>query len=294
MPRIKDAILDCVIYLYPTESDARNGERAGGSGFLVGIPSKVYERTWYVYAVTNSHVIREGEGNSPVIRLNTKDGQMDVLNLESANWFHHPDGDDIAVCPIGLQTEHFKFRLITPDLFITPEIIREHDIGAGDDVFLVGRFVNHEGKQRNIPSIRFGNIAMMNWESIRHPSRGIMMESFLIEVRSIAGYSGSPVFLYIPPLTKRPNKKGLEARGYGPWLLGIDWGHIPVKEMVKEKTEEGEPEREVSEGWWVRYNAGMAGVVPVWKLAELLELKPLKTGREENEEKLAKQKEQES
>ncbi len=292
MPRISDDILDCVIYLYPTELDARNGEKVGGSGFLVGIPSKVYENSWYVYAVTNSHVIREG--NSPVIRLNTKEGQIDVLNLESGNWLHHPDGDDIAVCPIALPSDRFKFKFVTPNLFLTSEIIQEYAIGPGDDIFLVGRFVNHEGKQRNIPSARFGNIAMMPWEPIRHPTRGILQESFLIEARSIAGYSGSPVFVHILPFSKRPNTTTIHSVYSGPWLLGVDWGHIPVKEVVKEKTPPSEPEREVPEGWWVYYNAGMMAVVPVWKLVELLELEPLRTGREENEKKLAKEKEQES
>lgn len=286
MPRISDDILDCVIYLYPTELDARNGEKVGGSGFLVAIPSKVFENAHYIYAVTNSHVIREG--NSPVVRLNTKEGTMDVLNLETDDWLHHPDGDDVAVCPIALPLDYFKFKFVGQEMFLTEDVIKEHAIGAGDDVFLVGRFINHEGKQRNIPSVRFGNIAMMPWEPIRHPTRGILMESYLIEARSIAGYSGSPVFAHILPMSLRPHHNRMDTR-YRVWLLGVDWGHIPVKEVVKEKAG-----NEVSEGWWVEYNAGMMGVVPVWKLAELLELEPLKTGREENEEKLAKEKERES
>ena len=38
MPRLTDAILDCAVYLYPSERAARRGEATGGSGFLIGIP----------------------------------------------------------------------------------------------------------------------------------------------------------------------------------------------------------------------------------------------------------------
>lgn len=286
MPRIEDKILDCVIYLYPSEVDARNGERAGGSGFLVGIPSKVYKQAHYVYAVTNSHVIKEG--NSPVIRMNTKEGQTDVLNLKPIDWIHHPDGDDVAVCPVAFPPDRFKFSHIGQDLFLTKDIIREEGIGPGDDVYLVGRFVSHEGKQRNIPSVRFGNIAMMPWEPIRHKTRGIMVESYLVEAHSIAGYSGSPVFIHIPPMSVRPDKDGIDST-YRRWLLGLDWGHFINRETVKEKTAPDEPDREVAEGWWVYYNTGMMMVVPSWKMMDVLNLDVLKAPRDENDRKLAEE-----
>jgi hypothetical protein len=37
VPRIPDNILDCVVYLYPSEAAAQDGERFGGSGFLIGV-----------------------------------------------------------------------------------------------------------------------------------------------------------------------------------------------------------------------------------------------------------------
>lgn len=36
MPRIPDWYLDSIIYLYPCETDAKAGKKAGGTGFLVG------------------------------------------------------------------------------------------------------------------------------------------------------------------------------------------------------------------------------------------------------------------
>ena len=62
---------------------------------------------------------------------------------------------------------------------------------------MVGRFVSHEGKQQNSPAVRFGNIAMMQKEKIID-ERGVAQESFLVEIRSLPGYSGSAVLIYSP------------------------------------------------------------------------------------------------
>jgi hypothetical protein len=221
MPRIQDDLLDCVIYLYPSVTDAETGVKAGGSGFLVSVPLEKNPDHRAVYAVTNSHVIR---GGSPVVRLNTLKGDMKALDIPASVWMHHPDGDDIAVVPLGLDANLFKFKMLPVQMFITNEIIDEFAVGPGDDVFLIGRFTTHEGKQRNLPSARFGNIAMMPLEPILHPS-GLLQESFLVEAHSINGYSDSPVFVHIPSFSNRPGKGGSFSH-YGPWLLGVDWGHI--------------------------------------------------------------------
>ena len=154
---------------------------------------------------------------------------------------------------------------------------------------MVGRFISHEGKQRNIPTIRFGNIAMMPLEPIKHP-RGHLQESFLVETRSLSGYSGSPVFVHILPFSKRPAVEGWSTEK-GPWLLGVDWGHISSYEKVlkKNKDEYGN-DVPLKEGWRVRTNSGMTGVVPVWKLIELLDLDPLRKSREHIDAKLAREK----
>src|SRR5271156_3587167 len=74
MPRIRDAYLDCVIYLYPSEHYAEVGARMGGSGFLVGIPTG-QAGMWLTYAVTNRHVVERG---GHVIRVSTKDGGKEI------------------------------------------------------------------------------------------------------------------------------------------------------------------------------------------------------------------------
>lgn len=139
MPRIADELLEAVIYLYRSTEDAEQGIAAGGSGFLVHMTSSVSEELRPLYAVTNSHVVREGD--APVVRLNTRDGKTDTLPLTSDDWIHHPDGDDIAVCPIGLTPEFHHFKSISrEDWFLKKEEIEERSIGPGDEVFSSGVF----------------------------------------------------------------------------------------------------------------------------------------------------------
>jgi hypothetical protein len=283
MPRVEDALLDCIIYLYPTKKDACDGEHVGGTGFLVGIQSQVFPEAYYGYAVTNSHVIKEAR--APVVRLNTRDGQTDVVNLKPENWFHHPNGDDVAVCPMGLPGDRFKFMFLGEEVFLTEKEMQDLEIGIGDEIFMVGRFVSHEGKQRNMPSVRFGNISMMPSEPIRHPTRGIMVDAYLVEARSIAGYSGSPVFVHILPMTMRPKNNKLDTT-YKVRLLGIDFGHMRNVEKVRQKGS-SEP---VPEGWWVAYNSGMMMVSPVSKLSELLNIDVLIEQRRLQDEAFAKEK----
>jgi hypothetical protein len=192
MPRIKDAFFDCVIYLYPSHKDAVEGARVGGSGFLVGIALPECPDRTAVYVVTNRHVIEDG---STVLRINTKAGKHDVIDLTEQNWMIDPGGDDLAVCPLAPDESIYKYGFVTIEEFITKEIIKQHDFGPGDEAFVVGRFVNHEGKQQNTPSARFGNVAQMPIDPIRgkRASGYFDQESFLVEVRSIPGYSGSPV-----------------------------------------------------------------------------------------------------
>lgn len=276
MPRIDDEFLDCSIYLYPSEVAARKGERAGGSGFLVGIPSDIDPpNLHHIYAVTNSHVVREG--GSSVVRINTGEGAVDILPTHDSQWIHHQDGDDVAVCPIILDSTH-RFSCVPRHMLLTRELIGEYSIGPGDDVFIVGRFVGAEGQQQNTPTARFGNIAMLPREPIPHP-RGIRQESFLVDVRSISGFSGSPAFVYLPPFTRRYGDRNT-GDAYRQWLLGLAWGHINDK-CIRDNVVD---QNDAIIGT-VRANTGMLAVVPAWRLADLLSQEPLVVSRRTAEQK---------
>jgi hypothetical protein len=176
-------------------------------------------------------------------------------------------------------------------LFLTQQAIEEHNIGPGDDVFMVGRFVTHDGRQRNTPSLRFGDISMMPRGPVMHP-RGYTVESFLVETRSLSGYSGSPVCVSVPKNILRPARERgtYSPREGGFWLLGVDWGHIPIYENVLEKNREDE----IPEGWVVESNSGQMAVAPAWKLKELLDMEELAVVRRNVDYAVRRQKEQSS
>ncbi len=185
--------------------------------------------------------------------------------------------------------EEFDCRLVPIEMLCSKEKIDEFNIGPGDEVFIAGRFVHHEGTQKNLPTARFGNIAMLPHEPIRH-GRGHLQESFLVECRSLAGYSGSPVFLFCLPLVwdnvrKQPNVPIQ--------LLGLDWGHLHDLEPLIDKAAtriNGGRKVKVNPNWAVESNTGMACVVPAWKILELLNMEDFVKKREEGDEALGAEK----
>jgi hypothetical protein len=303
MPRIPDQLIDCSIYLYKDENSAKEGKGSGGSGFLVHIPSAV---TGYVhlYAITNKHVLIEG--GCGTLRLNRKVDGFDVIPTKLSDWTCHKDGDDVAACPIDLG-ETFKWWSVGANMFLAHEIVDVYRIGLGDEAFLIGRLITHDGIQKNTPIVRFGNISLMADPSELIRTKNGDREGFLVECRSLSGFSGSPVFItttqgYRNEDAERLEKHEQKARGYvedkssrvkvkvsasygtfGPWLLGIDWGHIPLWNPVFES------DRVTKRGQMVEANTGIACVAPTWKILDVLNEGELVKKRKQEDEVLARQ-----
>jgi hypothetical protein len=266
IPPIPSRLLDCVFYVYPDEDAARRGDEFGGAGFMVSVPLL---RTEFLYAVTNHHMLDDGR----ILRFNTRGGDVELLPTKPSDWRQHGDGDDLAVMPFGIKREnnHLQLSAVPARDFVTEQGIPLESGGyqvlsPGQDVFAVSRFVTHDGRQRNQPVVRFGQLAMMAGEPIE--DNGISQVAFLVEMLSLSGASGSPVFVY--------------GWGYGGGmaepvsLLGIDFCHLRVWRQVVQ-TSNLDPITGLS----VEQNSGMMGVIPAWKLFELLEEGELKEARDE-------------
>lgn len=283
--RIPDDFLDCVFYLYHSYQHADAGALGGGSGFFVGVPAKRIPNATITFAVTNKHVLDSG---ADVIRMNTMDGKKVIYETDQRVWIPHPAGDDIAICPITVDATKFRFRWVGLNNFITRDLIIGEQIGPGDEVFVVGRFINHEGKQKNTPSVRFGHLAQMANEPIPRDDR-FLQDSFLVEAKSIGGYSGSPVFLYVDGMKPRPGSPGRSTFFKGPWLLGVDWCHLNDWKPVCDGR--GRPLGNSQMPPWdmqVGSNTGMMGVIPAWKIAEIFDLEPIKRKIAETEDEALK------
>lgn len=258
MPRIDTRYMNCVAFLYPNTKAAESGSAYGGSGFLLTIPFEQEidgELRSHVYVITNSHVIREF--NSPVIRLNKSTGEQEIIPNTIADWHDDWNQDDLAVCKI----DDTKMRLLQwlapePHDLVTEEQYQNQDIEIGDDVIMIGRFVGYDGKQQNLPIVRFGTVAMWPIDPVQHPRQGLKQDSWLIECHSIPGTSGSPVF------TTKKDDAGYTVPDK---LLGINWGYPPHRVPVyRNKT------KEEFANIYGEMPSGIGAVIPSWNLMKFL------------------------
>jgi hypothetical protein len=268
MLAIPESLLDASVYLYPSAAAGAEGRPFGGSGVVVGIPSALPNRV-HTYVVTNRHVVDSG---SRIVRFNTANGGIDFVHSEPGDWTVALN-DDLAVLPFEVLP-HFRWACIMVEMFIGEDcILGDHRLEVGDHAILMGRLVTHEGRQRNRPVGRFGDISML-----ADPNEPVRMgefdqEAFLVECRSLSGFSGSPVLAYLADTRFRstPNEP-LRRISNKPKLLGIDCGHLPAWSPVcARRTRESR-----LENLWVETNSGIAVVIPAWRLLLLL-----------NDEKLA-------
>jgi len=268
MPRIHDAFLHSVFFVYPSIQAARSGKPAGGTGFLVCVKLKQNSEYSQIYAVTNKHVV-EGCGPNVVLRLNSDEG-VEYLPTLKGDWVPHPSGTyDIAVLSLDMPNcNTANRRFIVDEVFLTESRLRGLDIGPGDDTFMTGRFVGHEGKAENIVPVRFGNVAALPNEPIRMGGKD-KGANFLVEMRSHSGYSGSPVFVLIdpnrprPPMWLAPALPPYNPERHGPFLLGVDAGHIETQLEINHATKPGKIGT-------VSFITAMSVVVPAWRLSEIL------------------------
>lgn len=297
MPRLPDEILQCAVYLYSSEEAAREGRLLGGSGFLVGVPSSAKEpltfkapewgslevepaydakpstRGYLMYAVTCRHVVegfRDGKREvdpCPIIRVNSKRAGTTVIRRRETDWHFHATSD-LAVSLVEVSPSVHEALAIPADFCLSENDVHDWEIGIGDDVHMVGRFIRHDGKVTNRPSVRFGNISVMHAQpiqvrGIRHPQ-----DAFLVETRTIPGYSGSPVFLQVSPWELLTAPEGSPRRSLGERnqllfrLLGVAGGWIygdPQRISFKDRLHTT-----------VEFDSGMMWCIPAWKLLELL------------------------
>jgi hypothetical protein len=310
MPRIPANVIQSVFYLYASEEDARAGINPGGTGFIVDTglkydpASKSYTLPHY-YGVTNHHVACDG---FPVIRLNTVDGGIDVLDFNPDQWEFLPGKCDVAVIPLpSLDGKTHAVHSITTDLFVkNPADFNPYVVG--DDVFMVGLFLDHAGITTNIPSARFGNISMLpNPRAKILQSTGHDGVSYVIDMHSRTGFSGSPVFAYRTfgsDLTQ-PFGHRFDHLQIDNWdselsrsgtlrvstlfnFVGIHWSQFPeeleisgkIKRYTKKQANKKKKES-LPEGAYIEGMSGMTCVIPAWEILEVLNMPKFKKQRDD-------------
>lgn len=241
----------------------------------------------FIYAVTNWHVAcRDG---SSVLRVNTKSGGADIFSFDPDQW-HFDPRYDIAVVPLGIDTAKHETTFIHESAFISQAELERIKVGPGENVFMVGRFIDHDGGFRNLPAVRFGNISVM--PSRMEQPNGVKADAYCIDLHSRSGYSGSPVLMYRAPgydLEERLGS-GKDARILVSGtnylgLLGIHFAQFPEEWEIRHGLKanvDGESNQVpiLRNGSSIRGLSGMTCVLPAWCIREVLDLPKLKAGRD--------------
>jgi hypothetical protein len=246
-----------------------SGWRPIGTGFFVSVPTgRQSDDQVFAYAVTARHVIdgARGAGHDTVyLRVNGVGGGVKYAPVPIQEWkFRSQDEtpDDVAITGHVPNQAEAEYKMVDLPMIADAEVLGQHDVGVGDEVFLPGLFVNHVGTDRNLPIIRLGNVAATPSEPV---STGLgPLDAYLVEARSIGGLSGSPVFVNIGLLRIPRDTMLLSSLPEGATrapdflLLGLMHGHFQVKNIdsgLHVLTEE-------------KINMGIAIVVPAARIID--------------------------
>jgi hypothetical protein len=283
--RVPDLLTKCVAFVMYLPKGKTDLQYAGTS-FLVQVPLTEPGRALQ-YMVTAWHVIaeisRKSQDGFVYIRVNRENGEITQVKGRVADWRKHPADPFIDVAATPWQPHDFDESVQPPkatlapmdlipvgtNLFATSEVIATHKIGIGDDVFCIGLFSRFVGEAKNFPILRFGAVALMPDEPIPTKYFG-NVEGFLIEVRSVGGLSGAPVFVYStsPRLVGRDEIRR-EAVFY---LLGLVHGHWETTEKKRSPRRQRSLRlKQGSDPHEEKLNVGIAVGIPAQKILEVIE-----------------------
>lgn len=289
--RVPEEMLKCVVFL-----GIEHGVSVKwvGTGFLVLLEEKEGDAAFrFTYLVTANHVADELDGVPFKIRANRKSGEAVEIAANGSGdlvWYRHPKGEsvDVAVCWWQMPSRDLDLLAVPTSMFLTREIADKTNVGPGDEVSITGLFAKIKGQSKNLPIVRIGNLAMVPRGPVV-PSGVGNIEAYLIEVKSLGGISGSPVFIRqtidIPGLFEWGTNNPATAQAYSNIirLLGLAHGHwnIDLGEINSPAVEH------VKDG----FNVGLAIVVPAEHILEVLHNGELTAMRRELKDKeLAKNK----
>jgi hypothetical protein len=280
LPAIAPSFFDSTVYLYPSEVDATDGTALGGSGFIVAVPSRHADLTPYLRVVTNRHVVEDGRCR--FVRFKGRTGDAVIMQTHLEHWVR-ADDDDLAVMGFGIPKE-IEWHAISTDIFLDENCeVEGWPVLPGDEVFFFGRFITHDGRQRNKPVVRFGNVSMLPDPDALVKIGGDREQlAFLVECRSLSGFSGSPALVKLEgsrltdEATRREGRLPRTLR-----LMGVDCAHLPFWSPLRERRDH----ETVIKDRWVETNSGIAAIVPAWRLLRLLNSEQLMAEREEAERK---------
>jgi hypothetical protein len=271
MAYVPPELLKCVVFLGYVNQ--KNEEKLAGSAFWVSrIPYDDIKGYQPAYLVTAAHVLdqirADARDNKVRVRVNLSDGGQEWRDTFLGCWKVYPDpAFDLAILKIGIDEaiDHVAFP---QSWFISKQSMEDdgRKIELGDELFFAGLFYPHTGEKKNIPIVRVGNVAALRDEPVLNRD-GHLMDAYLVESRSIAGLSGSPVFIDV--LLAKQVHQGARSyiTGSNPSkfrLVGVIHGHFDW--------DDAEPDVVADDGRRkLGVNMGIAIVVPAEKIVKVMD-----------------------
>lgn len=280
--RVPDILLNSAVFLSYDyiESGITKRDRSS-TAFLVSVPATLplLSHVQHNYLVTAAHLVKDKPVSTTYYaELPMGDGERVRTQMGAQiGWHFHPEPatmqntSDVAVLPLTtLSLDHISSFILPISLFLTDEVIqRPHPqghgnlIGIGDEVFMIGRFSPpHSVTAPDDPILRMGTVSMMEGK-LR--SRAYIMDGYLVELHSLTGMSGAPVFVRetLPDGKGSFYLMGLMHAHYSSTLRDID---DIVFDFDEQRTKAQKTERTGADP----INIGIAIVVPANKILETL------------------------
>jgi len=168
----------------------------------------------------------------------------------------------VAALPIQLDWQVHNSRYIGVEQLVKSDQWKTR-YGLGADVFMVGRFIDHDGGQTNKPAARFGHISIEPTPLSGIPNSAPDTPYFCLDMHSRSGFSGSPVVVYNTMVDDLGVVEDGHVRVRAPRVevLGIHCGQFP--ELLRFAGDEDDADALVG-------YSGMTYALPAWEIRDLL------------------------
>lgn len=158
----------------------------------------------FTFVVTAAHLIEnlsDAARKNIVVRVNRQGGGAVPIQPDLARVFTHQQrANDIMLIAVRLDPAVHDVIAMSGNRAILEKqrADADADLMPGDTVSAIGLYTSHHGLEKNRPVLRTGTLAALADEPL-YTKRGYA-KAYLIELRTFAGLSGSPVYQMNQPV----------------------------------------------------------------------------------------------
>jgi hypothetical protein len=208
---------------HPRLEEALRKRAVIGTGFLVNVASEANPTGYYPHIVTAAHVIADQQKIEIEIPIPRPSGGT-YAPVQVKNWHRPLPNVDLAVALFVDSSEHKALYGIDEQELVPNQWIQR--LSLGGDIAYVGILTPLDR-----PMVRTGTIGALDQENLK--LEGYDYTAHLVDCRSYAGFSGSPVFVGIakPGLRHTAEYQGipLGEMAYFGFLCGMFVEHLTDK-----------------------------------------------------------------